>query len=101
LCFAGEQNDGLYKELWKLCAGPMVDVPDTGEQILYFPQGHMEQVCIFFFDPFVFCFVLLVYHFCDVVVFNFCLNQATFFVVLTFKTFWPFGLFLVAAASIN
>ncbi|KAK2406823.1 auxin response factor [Trifolium repens] len=40
----GEQNDGLYKELWKLCAGPMVDVPDTGEQILYFPQGHMEQL---------------------------------------------------------
>ncbi|WJX92481.1 Arf11p [Trifolium repens] len=40
----GMQSDGLYRELWKLCAGPLVDVPDSGDPILYFPQGHMEQL---------------------------------------------------------
>ena len=31
-------------ELWKACAGPLVDVPKRGERVFYFPQGHMEQV---------------------------------------------------------
>ncbi|KAF7149775.1 hypothetical protein RHSIM_Rhsim02G0248300 [Rhododendron simsii] len=35
---------GLYEELWKACAGPLVDVPRVGERVFYFPQGHMEQV---------------------------------------------------------
>ncbi|XP_031280904.1 auxin response factor 9 [Pistacia vera] len=35
---------GLYTELWKACAGPLVDVPKTGERVYYFPQGHMEQL---------------------------------------------------------
>ncbi|KAG5563488.1 hypothetical protein RHGRI_006049 [Rhododendron griersonianum] len=35
---------GLYKELWKACAGPLVDVPRVGERVFYFPQGHMEQL---------------------------------------------------------
>ncbi|KAJ0105589.1 hypothetical protein Patl1_17494 [Pistacia atlantica] len=34
----------LYTELWKACAGPLVDVPKTGERVYYFPQGHMEQL---------------------------------------------------------
>lgn len=34
----------LYEELWKACAGPLVDVPQVGERVYYFPQGHMEQV---------------------------------------------------------
>ncbi|XP_058203635.1 auxin response factor 11-like isoform X2 [Rhododendron vialii] len=34
----------LYKELWKACAGPLVDVPRVGERVFYFPQGHMEQL---------------------------------------------------------
>ncbi|BFG22181.1 hypothetical protein CerSpe_084550 [Prunus speciosa] len=34
----------LYTELWKLCAGPLVDVPRPGERVFYFPQGHMEQL---------------------------------------------------------
>lgn len=34
----------LYTELWKLCAGPLVDVPSPGERVYYFPQGHMEQL---------------------------------------------------------
>ncbi|XP_010439106.1 PREDICTED: auxin response factor 9-like isoform X2 [Camelina sativa] len=36
-------GEGLYDELWKLCAGPLVDVPQAGERVYYFPQGHMEQ----------------------------------------------------------
>ncbi|KAK4788705.1 hypothetical protein SAY86_020024 [Trapa natans] len=38
----GEEN--LYTELWKACAGPLVDVPRQGERVYYFPQGHMEQL---------------------------------------------------------
>lgn len=37
-------KDHLYRELWKLCAGPLVDVPKNGERVYYFPQGHMEQL---------------------------------------------------------
>ncbi|XP_010433834.1 PREDICTED: auxin response factor 9 isoform X4 [Camelina sativa] len=37
-------GEGLYDELWKLCAGPLVDVPQAGERVYYFPQGHMEQL---------------------------------------------------------
>ncbi|KAK3228109.1 hypothetical protein Dsin_007971 [Dipteronia sinensis] len=37
-------SDDLYEELWKACAGPLVDVPKTGEKVFYFPQGHMEQL---------------------------------------------------------
>lgn len=55
---AGLKDDDLYRELWKLCAGPLVDVPRNGDRVFYFPQGHMEQVCIciwFFFSLFL-CF---------------------------------------------
>ncbi|XP_010266558.1 PREDICTED: auxin response factor 9-like [Nelumbo nucifera] len=34
----------LYAELWRACAGPLVDVPRTDERVFYFPQGHMEQL---------------------------------------------------------
>ncbi|KAK9067933.1 hypothetical protein SSX86_012044 [Deinandra increscens subsp. villosa] len=37
-------EDLLYKELWKACTGPQVDVPRDGERVYYFPQGHMEQL---------------------------------------------------------
>ncbi|XP_062154550.1 auxin response factor 18 [Alnus glutinosa] len=40
----GFGGDDLYAELWKLCAGPLVDVPRPGERVFYFPQGHMEQL---------------------------------------------------------
>ncbi|XP_028779845.1 auxin response factor 18 isoform X2 [Neltuma alba] len=40
----GLADDDLYTELWKLCAGPLVDVPRSGERVFYFPQGHMEQL---------------------------------------------------------
>ncbi|XP_010925954.1 auxin response factor 18 [Elaeis guineensis] len=41
---AGSQGVDLYKELWKLCAGPLVEVPRENERVFYFPQGHMEQL---------------------------------------------------------
>ncbi|MED6171321.1 hypothetical protein PIB30_039772 [Stylosanthes scabra] len=37
-------GDELYTQLWKGCAGPLVDVPRVGERVFYFPQGHMEQL---------------------------------------------------------
>nr|XP_027192816.1 auxin response factor 18 isoform X3 [Cicer arietinum] len=40
----GVKNDDMYEELWKLSAGPLVDVPNTGDKVFYFPQGHMEQL---------------------------------------------------------
>ena len=40
----GEGEDELYEQLWKACAGPLVDVPRAGQRVFYFPQGHMEQV---------------------------------------------------------
>ncbi|XP_057454839.1 auxin response factor 18-like isoform X2 [Lotus japonicus] len=40
----GLKDDDLYRELWRLCAGPLVDVPQTGDRVFYFPQGHMEQL---------------------------------------------------------
>ncbi|XP_010529649.1 PREDICTED: auxin response factor 9-like isoform X2 [Tarenaya hassleriana] len=45
--FPGGDDGGggyLYEELWKLCAGPLVDVPRPEENVYYFPQGHMEQL---------------------------------------------------------
>ncbi|CAN1779031.1 Auxin response factor 9 [Linum perenne] len=40
----GGGKDDLYTELWKLCAGPVVEVPKNLERVYYFPQGHMEQL---------------------------------------------------------
>ncbi|XP_057991607.1 auxin response factor 2B isoform X2 [Hevea brasiliensis] len=36
-------NDALYKQLWHACAGPLVSLPFVGEQVYYFPQGHIEH----------------------------------------------------------
>lgn len=41
---SGSNDDQLYTELWKACAGPLVEVPRYGDRVFYFPQGHMEQV---------------------------------------------------------
>ncbi|CAH2057729.1 unnamed protein product [Thlaspi arvense] len=37
-------DEQLYMELWRACAGPLVEVPRSGERVFYFPQGHMEQL---------------------------------------------------------
>lgn len=54
----GSGRNDLYTELWRACAGPLVDVPRVDERVFYFPQGHMEQVCLLFFCSFflLFCF---------------------------------------------
>ncbi|CAL1414036.1 unnamed protein product [Linum trigynum] len=31
-------------ELWQACAGPLVNLPAAGTHVVYFPQGHSEQV---------------------------------------------------------
>ncbi|KAI3466849.1 hypothetical protein Pfo_023512 [Paulownia fortunei] len=40
---AGEKNC-LNSELWHACAGPLVSLPAIGSHVVYFPQGHSEQV---------------------------------------------------------
>jgi hypothetical protein len=34
----------MYEQLWKLCAGPLCDIPKLGENVYYFPQGNIELV---------------------------------------------------------
>ncbi|KAJ1281820.1 hypothetical protein BS78_03G003200 [Paspalum vaginatum] len=34
----------LFAELWRACAGPLVELPQTGERVFYFLQGHLEQL---------------------------------------------------------
>ncbi|KAJ8472186.1 hypothetical protein OPV22_026529 [Ensete ventricosum] len=46
--FAGTPAEGEKKridsELWHACAGPLVSLPPVGSLVVYFPQGHSEQV---------------------------------------------------------
>ncbi|XP_073060783.1 auxin response factor 6-like [Primulina eburnea] len=42
---AGEdEKKCLNSELWHACAGPLVSLPQIGSRVVYFPQGHSEQV---------------------------------------------------------
>ncbi|CAN4110005.1 unnamed protein product [Withania somnifera] len=34
----------MNSELWHACAGPLVSLPPIGSLVVYFPQGHSEQV---------------------------------------------------------
>ncbi|KZV47127.1 hypothetical protein F511_30945 [Dorcoceras hygrometricum] len=34
----------INSELWHACAGPLVALPPVGSLVVYFPQGHSEQV---------------------------------------------------------
>ncbi|KAL8461004.1 hypothetical protein ACS0TY_032478 [Phlomoides rotata] len=36
----------LNSELWHACAGPLVSLPSLGSHVVYFPQGHSEQVAV-------------------------------------------------------
>ena len=47
----------LYSELWRACAGPLVEIPRIGERVYYFPQGHIEQVIVLNFDSILVDFV--------------------------------------------
>ncbi|KAJ8477136.1 hypothetical protein OPV22_020863 [Ensete ventricosum] len=39
-----EEQQCLNSELWHACAGPLVSLPAVGSRVVYFPQGHSEQV---------------------------------------------------------
>ncbi|XP_077231469.1 auxin response factor 12-like [Tasmannia lanceolata] len=39
-----EEKRCLNSELWHACAGPLVSLPTVGSRVVYFPQGHSEQV---------------------------------------------------------
>lgn len=60
----GDGVDDLYMELWKLCAGPLVEVPRANERVYYFPQGHMEQASSFFSFFHIFIFLIWIGFFC-------------------------------------
>lgn len=47
---AGERKS-INVELWQACAGPLANLPAAGTHVVYFPQGHSEQV---FFPDFSF-----------------------------------------------
>jgi hypothetical protein len=38
------ERRSLNSELWHACAGPLVGLPAVGSRVVYFPQGHTEQV---------------------------------------------------------
>lgn len=38
------EKKSLNSELWHACAGPLVSLPPVGSRVVYFPQGHSEQV---------------------------------------------------------
>ncbi|XP_062115299.1 auxin response factor 19-like isoform X2 [Humulus lupulus] len=39
-----EEKKSINPELWQACAGPLVNLPPAGTHVVYFPQGHSEQV---------------------------------------------------------
>ncbi|KAL9147505.1 hypothetical protein ABFS82_13G177900 [Erythranthe guttata] len=43
---AGGENNCLNSELWHACSGPLVSLPCIGSHVVYFPQGHSEQVAV-------------------------------------------------------
>lgn len=47
----GERKN-INSELWHACAGPLVSLPPVGSLVVYFPQGHSEQVCTSAFNLF-------------------------------------------------
>ncbi|KAM2761342.1 hypothetical protein COP1_025817 [Malus domestica] len=40
----GVEKKCLNSELWHACAGPLVSLPTRGTRVVYFPQGHSDQV---------------------------------------------------------
>ncbi|GJN29386.1 hypothetical protein PR202_gb17610 [Eleusine coracana subsp. coracana] len=43
VALAGEKKP-INSELWHACSGPLVSLPPVGSLVVYFPQGHSEQV---------------------------------------------------------
>jgi hypothetical protein len=67
----------LNSELWHACAGPLVSLPTAGSRVVYFPQGHSEQV-FFFFSLSIFIMTLI----------SSSKSNACLFVVCYICTFW-------------
>nr|GMD88623.1 auxin response factor 19-like isoform X1 [Ipomoea batatas] len=38
------EKKSINPELWQACAGPLVNLPAAGTHVVYFPQGHSEQM---------------------------------------------------------
>ncbi|KAF8400172.1 hypothetical protein HHK36_013468 [Tetracentron sinense] len=45
--FSSGERKSMNPELWHVCAGPLVSLPPVGSLVVYFPQGHSEQVAAF------------------------------------------------------
>ncbi|AQK66880.1 Auxin response factor 7 [Zea mays] len=43
-CEGEKKAPPINSELWHACAGPLVSLPPAGSLVVYFPQGHSEQV---------------------------------------------------------
>ncbi|KAH9310078.1 hypothetical protein KI387_037989, partial [Taxus chinensis] len=37
-------GSSVCSELWHACAGPLISLPQKGSLVVYFPQGHIEQI---------------------------------------------------------
>jgi hypothetical protein len=44
VCAGEKKPPVINSELWHACAGPLVSLPPAGSLVVYFPQGHSEQV---------------------------------------------------------
>nr|CAB3468933.1 unnamed protein product [Digitaria exilis] len=43
-CEGEKKPAAINSDLWHACAGPLVSLPPAGSLVVYFPQGHSEQV---------------------------------------------------------
>ncbi|KAK8550728.1 hypothetical protein V6N13_119233 [Hibiscus sabdariffa] len=57
-------SSSTYLDLWHACAGPLTSLPQKGNVVVYFPQGHLEQLALaspfktFDLPPQIFCKVM-------------------------------------------
>ncbi|XP_062095792.1 auxin response factor 3-like [Humulus lupulus] len=57
---SSSSSSSVCLELWHACAGPLISLPKKGTVVVYFPQGHLEQLSDFpaslcDFSPHLFC----------------------------------------------
>nr|AVZ23718.1 ARF3 [Erythranthe lewisii] len=60
---ATTSSAAVCMELWHACAGPLISLPKKGSAVVYFPQGHLEQLrehpaVAYDLPPHVFCRVV-------------------------------------------
>ena len=60
---SGSTTSSVCLELWHACAGPLISLPKRGSVVVYFPQGHLEQLpdlplAVYDLPPHVFCRVV-------------------------------------------